>query len=94
MPNRLRYLRWLRDPQRRAIKGQAQSEFTAAKTRLINLRVAEREGNLIEYAEAESVIDQVSGITCLIIRGRALIPRTGAGGTRVGFGYQDNGPTR
>jgi len=71
-----------------------QSEFTAAKTRLINLRVAEREGNLIEYAEAESVIDQVSGITCLIIRGRALIPRTGAGGTRVGFGYQDNGPTR
>jgi hypothetical protein len=59
-------LRWLRDPQRRAIKGQAQSEFTAAKTRLINLRVAEREGKLIEYAEAESVIDQVSGIAQLV----------------------------
>jgi hypothetical protein len=28
---------------------QAQSEFTAAKTRLINLRVAEREGKLIEW---------------------------------------------
>jgi hypothetical protein len=43
----LRYLRWLRDPQRRAIKGQAQSEFTAAKTRLINLRVARGQADRI-----------------------------------------------
>jgi hypothetical protein len=59
---RLRYLRWLRDPARRAAKSAAASEFTEAKTRLIQLRIREREGKLIELDEAIEVTDKIVGI--------------------------------
>jgi hypothetical protein len=59
---RLRYLRWLRDPARRSAKSEAASEFTAAKTRLIQLRIREREGKLIELDEAIEVTDRIIGV--------------------------------
>jgi hypothetical protein len=49
---RLAYLAWLRSPERRAVKSEAASELERAKTRLVMLRVLEREGRLIELDEA------------------------------------------
>jgi hypothetical protein len=59
---RLRYLRWLRDPARRTAKSAAASEFTEAKTRLIELRIWEREGKLIELSESVATIDKICGV--------------------------------
>ena len=44
---RIRYLRWLRDAQRRAARSKADSDFTAAKAELIRLRIAEKTNTLM-----------------------------------------------
>jgi hypothetical protein len=38
----VRYLRWLRDPERRSQRSQADADFIKAKTELIALRVREK----------------------------------------------------
>ena len=38
----MRYLRWLRDANRRVAKSQVNADFMAAKAELIRLRVAEK----------------------------------------------------
>jgi len=60
--SRLRYLGWLRSPERRSVKSAADSELQKAKTRLIQLRVAEREGRLMEVVEMESLVDEMVGL--------------------------------
>jgi hypothetical protein len=59
---RLRYLRWLRDPARRAAKSAAASEFTAAKTELIRMRIAEKQRTLIPIDDAIATTDAIVGI--------------------------------
>jgi len=39
---RIAYLRWLRAPERRAVRSQVDQDFTSAKAELIRLRVAEK----------------------------------------------------
>jgi len=39
---RVRYLRWLRDPERRSARSQADADFVRAKTELIAIRVREK----------------------------------------------------
>lgn len=58
---RLLYLAWLRDPARRSARSEAASAFTRAKTRLIELRVLEREGVLMETAEAIETVKDIMG---------------------------------
>ena len=38
----MRYIRWLRDPERRTAKSKADQEFTQAKADLIKIRIAEK----------------------------------------------------
>ncbi len=56
---RLKYLKWLRDPQRRAARSEAASEFDRAKTRLLELRIAEREGLLMLASDCEAFHDDL-----------------------------------
>jgi len=69
--SRLRYLRWLRDPQRRSARSEAASEFAKAKTELIRLRIAEREGKLIELSESIATIDLIIGTVLTHLGGMA-----------------------
>ena len=52
---RVRYLRWLRDPERRSARSQADADFIKAKTELIAIRVREKKRELIEFEEAKAV---------------------------------------
>jgi hypothetical protein len=59
---RLRYLRWLRDPQRRSARSEAASEFSKAKTELIRLRIEQRKRILVSREEANACIDHTVGL--------------------------------
>jgi hypothetical protein len=45
---RVRYLRWLRDPERRSARTQADADFVRAKTELIDIRIREKKRDLME----------------------------------------------
>jgi len=59
--NRVAYIRWLRSPERRSVRSEAASEFQREKARFLALKIAQLEGRLIEYAEAEAAIDFLMG---------------------------------
>jgi hypothetical protein len=44
---RVRYLRWLRDPERRSARSKADAEFTKAKAELIHIRIQEKRNTLM-----------------------------------------------
>lgn len=54
---RLRYLNWLRDPARRAVRSEADSKFTEAKTRLLEIRMAEKLGELVPKEASDAALD-------------------------------------
>ena len=58
---RLRYIHWLRDPERRSAKSKADQEFTQAEADLIRIRIAEKQRELILYSEAEETGDKMIG---------------------------------
>lgn len=58
----LGYIRWLTDEQRRATKVAAESRVRDARAREIELRIAEREGRLIEIVDMEEVLDEYGGM--------------------------------
>jgi hypothetical protein len=60
---RLAYIAHLKSARRGSTNAAAQSDFAKVKTRLLQLRIAEREGLLMETADALSVIDESVGIT-------------------------------
>ena len=66
---RLRYIRWLRDPERRTAKSKADQEFTQAKADLIRIRIAEKQRDLILYSEAEETGDKMIGIVLTKLSG-------------------------
>ena len=66
---RVRYIRWLRDPERRTAKSKADQEFTQAKAELIRIRIAEKKRDLILYSEAEETGDKMIGIVLTKLSG-------------------------
>lgn len=56
------YLKFLRDDQRRSSKSASASRMQDAKTREIDLRIAEREGRLIDLAEHNDILAEVIGM--------------------------------
>ena len=60
---RLRYLRWLRDPERRSARTQADADFVKAKTEMLQLKLAEKRGELCRQSDVDTLIDQIVGIT-------------------------------
>jgi hypothetical protein len=45
--SRVRYIRWLRAPERRVVKTKADNDFTRAKAELIRIRIAEKTNTLM-----------------------------------------------
>ena len=66
---RLRYIHWLRDPERRSAKSKADQEFTQAKADLIRIRIAEKQRDLILYSEAEETGEKMIGIVLTKLSG-------------------------
>jgi hypothetical protein len=69
--SRLRYLGWLRAPERRATKNEAASELSKARIELIQLRIAEKRRELISLDEANATIDQICGLVLTKLGGMA-----------------------
>jgi hypothetical protein len=68
---RVRYLRWLRDPERRSARSQADADFIKAKTELIAIHVREKKRELIEFEEAKEVTEKAIGIVLTAMSGMA-----------------------
>jgi hypothetical protein len=74
------YIRWLKDEERRTSKVQAESGLKAARQREVELRIAEREGRLIDlddvdnfFAHNTSVFRaELEGIPAAVTRDLAL----------------------
>ena len=58
---RVRYIRWLRDPERRASKSKADQAFTDAKAELIRIRIEEKRGTLMSTQLAADDMERVIG---------------------------------
>ena len=59
----MRYLRWLRDPERRSVRTQADADFVKAKTEMLQLKLAEKRGELVRQTDGDALIDELVGIT-------------------------------
>jgi hypothetical protein len=59
--SRVRYIRWLRDAERRTAKSKVDSDFVRAKTELIDIRIREKKRDLIEFFEAMEMGDKLIG---------------------------------
>ena len=68
---RIKYLRWMRAPERRLAKSKADQEFTQAKADLIKIRIAEKQRDLIPYSEAEETGEKLIGIVLTKLGGLA-----------------------
>jgi len=60
---RVRYLRWLRDPERRSARTQAVADFVKAKTEILQLKLAEKRGELVRQSDVDALIDELVGVT-------------------------------
>ena len=68
---RLRFIRWLRDPERRSAKSKADQEFTQAKAELIRIRIAEKQKVLMLTDEAMEVGEKLIGTMLTAMGGMA-----------------------
>jgi hypothetical protein len=55
---RVRYIRWLRDAERRTAKSKVDSDFVRAKAALIAIRVREKQRTLMETSEAMDIMEK------------------------------------
>jgi hypothetical protein len=60
--SRVAYIRHLRRERQQSPKSAAETAFQAAKTRLLEIRIAEREGRLIELDEAVETVAKMMGL--------------------------------
>jgi hypothetical protein len=60
--SRLRYIRHLRSEHQRTPRSQADTAFTAAKTEMLQLRLAEKRRELVRQADVDELIDEVMGV--------------------------------
>ena len=58
---RVRYIRWLRDSERRAVKSKADQAFTDAKAELIRIRIEEKRKTLMSTEKAAGDMEKVIG---------------------------------
>jgi phage terminase Nu1 subunit (DNA packaging protein) len=56
------YIAWIQDEQRRATKSASESRVKDARAREIELRIALREGELIDLADHDAIVDEMAGI--------------------------------
>jgi hypothetical protein len=68
---RVRYIRWLRDSERRSAKSKADQEFTQAKAELIRIRIEEKKKTLIQTDEAIEVAERLIGTMLMAMGGMA-----------------------
>jgi hypothetical protein len=68
---RLRYLRWLRDPERRSARSEAAAKHAEAKTQLLHIRIEEKQRKLVRRDDVNELIDQVASITLTHLSGMA-----------------------
>jgi hypothetical protein len=59
---RIGYLRWLRAPERRSAT-QADAEHVKAKTEMLQLKLAEKRGELVRQSDVDALIDELVGVT-------------------------------
>jgi hypothetical protein len=60
---RIRYVRWLRDPERRSARTQADAEHVKAKTEMLQLKLAEKRRELVRQSDVDALIDELVGVT-------------------------------
>jgi hypothetical protein len=70
---RVRYIRWLRDPERRSAKSKADQEFTQAKAELIRIRIEEKKKILMQTDEAIEVAEKL--IATMLVAMGGMAPR-------------------
>jgi hypothetical protein len=68
---RVRYIRWLRDPERRTAKSKVDQEFTQARAELIRIRIAEKQKVLMLTDEAMEVGEKLIGTMLTAMSGMA-----------------------
>ena len=59
---RLAYLNWLRSPERRSARSEADAKFLAAKTALLEVRMMEKLGSLVPVELLDEMIDSIVGM--------------------------------
>ena len=59
---RIKYLRWLRAPERRTARSKVDADFVKAKTELIAIRVQEKRHQLMETEKAIADMEQLIGV--------------------------------
>lgn len=69
--SRVRYIRWLRDAERRTAKSKVDSDFVKAKTELIAIRVREKQRDLIEFSEMMEMTEKLIGTMLTAMGGMA-----------------------
>ena len=60
--SRIAYLRYLRRERQQSPRSEADADFQKAKTELIRLRIAERQGELVSLEAMTELIDLICGI--------------------------------
>lgn len=60
---RVSYIRFLRRNRKRTPRHDADAEYTRAKTEMLQLKLAEKRGELIRQSDVDALIDQLLGIT-------------------------------
>ena len=61
--SRIKYLRWLRAPERRSARTQADAEHVKAKTEMLQLKLAEKRRELVRQSDVDALIDELVGVT-------------------------------
>jgi hypothetical protein len=68
---RIAYLKWLRDPSRRAARSEAAAAFVAVKTQMMELKLEERKRRLVPIEVYDEMIDTMAGVVLSALGGMA-----------------------
>ena len=68
---RIKYIRWLRAPERRTARSKVDADFIKAKTELIAIRVREKKRDLIELEYAKEIQDKTAAVVLTAMAGMA-----------------------
>jgi hypothetical protein len=60
---RVSYIRFLRRNRKRTPRHDVDAEYTQAKTEFLQLKLAEKRGELVRQSDVDALIDQLLGIT-------------------------------
>ncbi|MFZ0848286.1 MAG: hypothetical protein WAO08_03650 [Hyphomicrobiaceae bacterium] len=61
--NRLRYIKHLRTSRPHSPRTAADAEHVKAKTEMLQLKLAERRGELVQLSDVDALIDELVGVT-------------------------------